>query len=45
MAVTADGGDRNMFSVAQGNVLRIQVNVPQTYAMDLAPGQKAEVGS
>ena len=41
--VSADGGDRNMFSVAQGNVLRIQVNVPQTYAMDLAPGQKAEV--
>jgi RND family efflux transporter MFP subunit len=42
--VSADaGGDRNMFSVAQGNVLRIQVNVPQTYAVDLAPGQQAEV--
>ncbi len=42
--VSADGGgDRNLFSVAQSNVLRIQINVPQAYAVDLAPGQMAEV--
>lgn len=42
--VTADaGGDRSLFSVAQGNTLRIQVNVPQTYAVDLKSGQAAEV--
>jgi RND family efflux transporter MFP subunit len=42
--VAADaGGDRNLFSVAQAKVLRIQVNVPQTYAVDLRPGQTAEV--
>ena len=42
--VSADaGGDRNLFSVAQARVLRIQVNVPQTYAVDLRQGQLAEV--
>ncbi len=42
--VSADaGGDRNLFTVVQGNVLRIQVSVPQTYAIDLHPGQPAEV--
>ena len=42
--VAADaGGDRNLFSVAQAKVLRIQINVPQTYAMDLKPGQTAQV--
>jgi RND family efflux transporter MFP subunit len=42
--VTADaGGERNLFSVAQGNILRIQVNVPQTYSVDLKTGQLAEV--
>ncbi|MBE7157518.1 MAG: efflux RND transporter periplasmic adaptor subunit [Rhodospirillales bacterium] len=42
--VTADaGGDRNLFSVAQGDTLRIQVNVPQTYSVDLKTGQAAEV--
>ncbi len=37
------GGDRNLFTVVQGNVLRIKVSVPQTYAIDLHPGQPAEV--
>jgi RND family efflux transporter MFP subunit len=42
--VSADaGGDRNLFTVVQGNVLRIKVSVPQTYAIDLHPGQPAEV--
>jgi RND family efflux transporter MFP subunit len=42
--VSADaGGDRNLFTVVQGNVLRIKVNVPQTYAIDLHPGQLASV--
>jgi RND family efflux transporter MFP subunit len=42
--VAADaGGDRNLFTVVQGNVLRIKVSVPQTYAIDLRPGQAAEV--
>ena len=42
--VSADaGGDRNLFTVVQGNVLRIKVSVPQTYAVDLHPGQPAEV--
>ena len=37
------GGDRNLFSVAQSETLRIQVSVPQNYAVDLHPGQDAEV--
>jgi RND family efflux transporter MFP subunit len=42
--VSADaGGDRNLFTVVQGNVLRIKVSVPQTYAIDLHAGQPAEV--
>lgn len=42
--VAADsGGDRNLFSVAQGRILRIQVNVPQAFAVDLRQGQPAEV--
>jgi RND family efflux transporter MFP subunit len=42
--VSADaGGDRNLFTVVQGNVLRIKVSVPQTYAIDLHPGQPASV--
>lgn len=35
--------DRNLFSVAQSKTLRIQVSVPQNYAVDLHPGQDAEV--
>lgn len=42
--VTGDGGNsRNLFSVAQGNTLRIQVNVPQTYSVDLKAGQTADI--
>lgn len=37
------GTDRNLFSVAQSKTLRIQVSVPQNYAVDLHPGQEAEV--
>ena len=37
------GGDRNLFSVAQSKTLRIQVSVPQNYAVDLHTGQDAEV--
>ena len=37
------GSDRNLFSVAQSKTLRIQVSVPQNYAVDLQPGQDAEV--
>jgi multidrug efflux pump subunit AcrA (membrane-fusion protein) len=42
--VTADNGSaRNLFSVAQAQTLRIQVDVPQSYAVDLRPGQPAEI--
>jgi RND family efflux transporter MFP subunit len=37
------GSDRNLFSVAQSKTLRIQISVPQNYAVDLQPGQDAEV--
>jgi RND family efflux transporter MFP subunit len=37
------GTDRNLFSVAQSKTLRIQINVAQNYAVDLQPGQDAEV--
>jgi RND family efflux transporter MFP subunit len=37
------GSDRNLFSVAQSKTLRIQVSVPQNYAVDLQPGQDAQV--
>jgi RND family efflux transporter MFP subunit len=37
------GSDRNLFTVAQSKTLRIQVSVPQNYAVDLQPGQDAEV--
>jgi multidrug efflux pump subunit AcrA (membrane-fusion protein) len=39
--ITAGGA--SLFTVAQANVLRIQVNVPQSHAIDLRPGQTAEV--
>jgi RND family efflux transporter MFP subunit len=35
--------DRNLFSIAQPNVLRIQVNVPQTYSVDIKPGDITDV--
>jgi RND family efflux transporter MFP subunit len=37
------GSDRNLFSIAQPNVLRIQVNVPQTYSVDIKPGDITDV--
>jgi RND family efflux transporter MFP subunit len=37
------GNDHNLFSVAQARTLRIQVSVPQNYAVDLHTGQDAEV--
>ena len=37
------GSDRNLFTIAQSTTLRIQVSVPQNYAVDLQPGQDAEV--
>jgi RND family efflux transporter MFP subunit len=37
------GSDRNLFSVAQPDVLRIQVNVPQTYSVDIKPGDITDV--
>lgn len=42
--VTADaGGGQNLFTVVQGSTLRIQVSVPQAYAIDVHPGQSAAV--
>ena len=37
------GSDRNLFSIAQPELLRIQVNVPQTYSIDIKPGDTADV--
>jgi RND family efflux transporter MFP subunit len=37
------GSDRNLFSIAQPNVLRIQVDVPQTYSVDIKPGDITDV--
>ena len=37
------GSDRNLFTVMQSKTLRIQVSVPQNYAVDLQQGQDAEV--
>jgi multidrug efflux pump subunit AcrA (membrane-fusion protein) len=39
--ITAGGA--SLFTVAQANVLRIQVNAPQSHAIDLRAGQTAEV--
>jgi RND family efflux transporter MFP subunit len=41
--VSATGGDKSLFSIAQARTLRIQVNVPQSYAVDIRVGQDAEV--
>lgn len=41
--VSASGGPTSLFSIAQARVLRIQVDVPQAYAVDVQPGQQAEV--
>jgi RND family efflux transporter MFP subunit len=36
-------GDRNLFTVAQSKTLRIQISVPQNYAVDLQTGQDAAI--
>ena len=43
LVTAGSGGGRNLFTVAQARTLRIQVNVPQSYAVDLRPGQTAEI--
>ena len=43
LVTAGSGNDRNLFSIAQAQVLRIQVNVPQAFSVDLQPGQTAEV--
>jgi RND family efflux transporter MFP subunit len=43
LITAGSGSDRNLFSVAQPNVLRIQVNVPQTYSVDIKPGDITDV--
>lgn len=36
-------GGRKLFAIVQPSVLRVQVNVPQTFAPDLAQGQTAQL--
>jgi RND family efflux transporter MFP subunit len=43
LVAAGSGGGRNLFTVAQAKTLRIQVNVPQSYSVDLRPGQAAEI--
>ena len=43
LVTAGSGSDRNLFSVAQSKTLRIQVSVPQSYAVDLGTGQDAEI--
>jgi RND family efflux transporter MFP subunit len=43
LVTAGSGGDRNLFTVAQAKTLRIRVNVPQESAVDLHPGQRAEI--
>jgi RND family efflux transporter MFP subunit len=43
LVTAGSGSDRNLFSIAQPQTLRIQVNVPQAFSVDLHPGQTAEV--
>ncbi len=43
LVTAGSGGDRNLFTVVQAKTLRIQVSVPQSYAVDLHPGQTAQV--
>src|SRR5581483_6311840 len=43
--ITSGGvaGGRKLFAIAQPSVLRVQVNVPQTFAPDVKNGQEAEL--
>jgi RND family efflux transporter MFP subunit len=43
LVTAGSGSDKNLFSIAQVRTLRIQVNVPQAFAVDLQPGQSAEL--
>lgn len=43
LVTAGSGGDRNLFSVAQSKILRIQVSVPQSYSVDLRTDQDAEI--
>jgi RND family efflux transporter MFP subunit len=43
LVTAGSGSDRNLFSIAQAELLRIQVNVPQAFSVDIQPGQTAEV--
>jgi RND family efflux transporter MFP subunit len=43
LVTAGSGSDRNLFTVAQAKTLRIQINVPQSYAVDLRTGQSAEI--
>jgi RND family efflux transporter MFP subunit len=39
----SDNGSQSLFSIAQGKVLRVQVEVPQSAALDIQTGQQATV--
>lgn len=43
--VSAGGaaGDKGLFAIAQSSTLRIQIDVPQTYAVDIRQGMPAEI--
>lgn len=43
LVTAGSAGDRNLFTVSQAKTLRMQINVPQSYAVDLKPGQLAEI--
>ena len=43
LITAGSGSDRNLFSIAQPSILRIQVNVPQTYSVDIKPGDITDV--
>lgn len=43
LVAAGTAGAKNLFTVAQAKTLRIQVNVPQSYAVDLKAGQTAEI--
>ncbi|HYP12927.1 MAG TPA: efflux RND transporter periplasmic adaptor subunit [Bryobacteraceae bacterium] len=43
LVMAGTNGERPLFAVAQSHTLRIQTNVPQTFAVDLHPGVQAEV--
>jgi len=42
-ALVPDDGSRPLFTIIQDNVLRIKVNVPQTYASEMNEGSSAKV--